>query len=225
MPFGYEPEVQLVLPYVGLFAYSIGRQSWLIDASKILLIQPGWEFADEQAVEGLGHASLLVNPAQAVVDELLGCGSRQGGGTSFGPAQSSPKLWLLTQYFLAEAEGFTNLEADEWLIQVVELASDRPRTVSRPSARTVARAKEFLHAHGYDRVSLERVANAALSDRPGAVLHLIVGDEIRQVARAVHNLAEPIAQLGRSTVQRCRASPSAERRRPLVANRSRESPQ
>jgi AraC-like DNA-binding protein len=160
MPFGYEPEVQLVLPYVGLFAYSIGRQSWLIDASKILLIQPGWEFADEQAVEGLGHASLLVNPAQAVVDELLGCGSRQNGGTSFGPAQSSPKLWLLTQYFLAEAEGFTNLEADEWLIQVVELASDRPRTVSRPSARTVARAKEFLHAHGYDRVSLERVANA-----------------------------------------------------------------
>ena len=69
MPSGYEPAVQLVLPYFGLFAYVIGRQSWLVDASKILLIQSGWEFSDEQPVEGLGHASLLVNPAEWIVDE------------------------------------------------------------------------------------------------------------------------------------------------------------
>ena len=35
MPSGYEPAVQLVLPYFGLFAYVIGRQSWLVDASRI----------------------------------------------------------------------------------------------------------------------------------------------------------------------------------------------
>ena len=36
-----------------------------------LLIQSGWEFSDEQPVEGLGHASLLVNPASSIVDEIL----------------------------------------------------------------------------------------------------------------------------------------------------------
>jgi hypothetical protein len=97
MPSGHESQIQLVLPYAGLFGYSIGRQSWLVDPSKILLIQPGWEFTDEQPIEGLGHASLLVNPAESIVDEILGssCAARSGGAW-FGAARSCPEIWLLT---------------------------------------------------------------------------------------------------------------------------------
>ena len=74
---------------------------------------------------------------------------------------ASPELSLLTQYFLAEeAEGITVLQADEWMIRVMELASARPRTSSRPSSRTVARAKEYLHAHRCERIPLERIAKA-----------------------------------------------------------------
>jgi AraC-like DNA-binding protein len=162
MPSGHESQIQLVLPYAGLFGYSIGRQSWLVDPSKILLIQPGWEFTDEQPIEGLGHASLLVNPAESIVDEILGssCAARSGGAW-FGAARSCPEIWLLTHHFLAVSDkGINPLEADEWLIRVMELASNRPKTTYRPSTRTVARAKEFLHAHGSERVPLWRIANA-----------------------------------------------------------------
>ena len=70
MPSGYEPAVQLVLPYFGLFSYSIGRQSWSIDPSKILLVRPGWEYADGQPVKltltlPLRQASWLVEHARA----------------------------------------------------------------------------------------------------------------------------------------------------------------
>jgi AraC-like DNA-binding protein len=162
MPSGYEPAAQVVLPYFGLFAYSIGRQSWLVDASKILVIKPGWEFADGQPVPGLGHASLLVNPAEEIVDEILRPAfSRTSDHPSFGAAQGSADIWLLTQYFLAEsAQGLTALQADEWVIRVLELASNRSRTPYRSSSRTVARAKEFLHANRCERVPLERIARA-----------------------------------------------------------------
>ena len=162
MPSGYESAVQLVLPYYGLFGYSIGRQSWLIDPTKILLIQPGWEFTDEQPVEGLGHASLLVNPAEFIVNEILGARFVAGnGGSPFGAAQSCPEIWLLTHRFLAVSrEGIATLEADELLIRLMELAANRPKTKSRPSTQTVARAKEFLHAYGSERIPLEQIANA-----------------------------------------------------------------
>ena len=162
MPSGYEPAFQLVLPYFGLFSYSIGRQSWLIDSSKILLIRPGWEFADGQPVKGLGHSSLLLNPTRSIAEEIFG--SRlfaRREVSQFGPARSSPSIWLQTQYFLAQShEGLTALQADEWMIRVMDLTSDQPRIDHRPSTRTVARAKEFLHAHGFERVPLERIAGA-----------------------------------------------------------------
>ena len=162
MPSGYEPAVQLVLPYFGLFSYSIGRQSWSIDPSKILLVRPGWEYADGQPVKGLGHACLLLNPAGSIVEEILGSRlSVAAGAAAFGAARSSPNLWLLTQYFLAQTnEGLTALQADEWMIMVLELATNQPRTSDRPSARVVARAKEFLHEYGFERVPLERIARA-----------------------------------------------------------------
>ncbi len=162
MPSGYEAAVQLVLPYFGLFNYSIGHQNWLIDPSKILLIRPGWEFTDKQPVDGLGHASLLVNPSESMTDELLG--SRlavKNGDSIFGGAQSSPEIWLMTYHFLDESsEWMSELRADEWIIRVIELASGRPRTRHRPSTRTVALAKEFLHAHRCERLPLDRIAAA-----------------------------------------------------------------
>ena len=118
--------------------------------------------SDGQPVKGLGHASLLINPARSIVEEILGPRlSVPAGASAFGAARSSPNLWLLTQYFLAEShERLTALQADEWMIMVLELATDQPRTSDRPSARVVARAKEFLHEYGFERVPLERIARA-----------------------------------------------------------------
>ena len=162
MPSGHEAATQIVLPYAGLFAYSIGRQKWLIDSSNILLIRPGWDFTDEQPVPGLGHASLLINPNQAVFDEIIG--SRAGSahvGTLFGGARSSPEIWLATQSFLAATgRGSAPLQTDEWVINVLQLATGRPAIRLRACARTVDRAKAYLHAHAHERVSLHRIARA-----------------------------------------------------------------
>jgi AraC family transcriptional regulator len=162
MPAGFEPAYQLVLPYAGLFSYTVGQQSWLLDSSKILLIRPGWEYVDGQPLKGLGHASLLINPARSMVDEIFGpSGGSPSDGFRFGEARSSPTLWLLTQYFLAEADsGLSEIEADEWMIRTLSLAAGQPRTNLRPSTRTIRRAKEFLHAHGFERVTLSRIAEA-----------------------------------------------------------------
>ena len=162
MPSGYEPAYQLVLPYAGLFSYTVGQQSWLVDANKILLIRPGWEYVDGQPVEGLGHASLLINPARSLMDEIFGSiANRRVAADRFGAAASSPDLWLLTQYFLAEHNDQRSaVEADEWMIRVMSLASGRPRTNLRPATRAVRRAKEFLHAHGFERLTLGRIADA-----------------------------------------------------------------
>jgi AraC family transcriptional regulator len=160
MPSGYEPAYQLVLPYAGLFSYAVGQQSWIVDTSKILLIRPGWEYVDGQPVEGLGHASLLINPSRSIVDEIFGAtlGSKPG---RFGAARSSPELWLLTQYFLSESEsGLSAIEADEWMIRTLNLAAGQPRTNLRPATPAVRRAKEFIHAHAFERLSLTEVAEA-----------------------------------------------------------------
>ncbi len=160
MPSGFEPAFQLVLPYAGLFSYTVGRHSWLIDANKILIIRPGWEFVDGRPVENLGHASLLLNPASSLVDELFGPLVRGDRSEPFGAARSSPDLWLLTRYFLAGEGALTRLEADEWLIRAMSLAAGQPLTNLRPATRVVRLAKEFMHAHGFERVSLSRIAEA-----------------------------------------------------------------
>lgn len=162
MPSGHESAYQLVLPYAGLFSYTVGQQSWLVDTNKILLIRPGWDYVDGQPVEGLGHASLLINPARSLMDEIfVHAVNGHIDAARFGAASSSPDLWLLTQSFLAEdQEQRSTLQADEWMIRVMSLAAGRPRTNLRPATRAVRRAKEFLHAYGFERLSLGRIAEA-----------------------------------------------------------------
>src|SRR4051812_27459397 len=50
--------------------------------------------------------------------------------------------------------------------------------------------------------ALEYLAHTSLSDRAGAVLHLIVRDEIGETPRTVGHFAEPIAEPRRSTARR-----------------------
>jgi AraC-like DNA-binding protein len=162
MPTGYEPCQQLVLPYFGLFAYVVGRQKWLCDSNKVLFISPGWEFHDEQPVPGLGHACALVNPARAIVDEI--CGStRTGTDPVFpvGAVHSSPRLQLMTQSLLGHLSASGDaLRNDELTVQVIRVAMNGSPVRGRPSAHTVDQAKQFLHAHDCERLSLGQVSSA-----------------------------------------------------------------
>jgi AraC family transcriptional regulator len=159
MPSGYESAHQIVLPYFGLFAYAVGRQRWLVDSNKVLFIAPGWEFSDEQPVAALGHATVLINPARGLVDELTS--GRRNPGFPAGTVRSSPWLQLITQTLLRHSlSGADPLRGDELAVRAIRLAMSGIPPRGRPSARTVDRAKQFLHAHDCERLCLEQVANA-----------------------------------------------------------------
>jgi AraC family transcriptional regulator len=162
MPSGYEPMHQIVLPYFGLFAYAVGRRRWLVDTNKILFISPGWDFRDEQPVPGLGHATVLINLAREIVDEVCGS-SATTPNRSFpiGAVQSSPRLQLMTQSLRGSLSADEDaLRNDELTIQMMRVAMHGTPVRGRPSVRTVDRAKEFLHAHEGNRLSLEQVSSA-----------------------------------------------------------------
>jgi AraC family transcriptional regulator len=161
-PWGYEPAYQIGLTYAGLFVYSVGRRQWLIDANKALFISPGWEFEEAHPVSGLGHAAILINPARDVIEELCGLpGPNKNSAFLAGSVQSSFRLRLLTQWMLSHGpENGETLPNDEWVVRALELAMHGRPVRSRPCTRTVERAKEFLHAHGCERMSLEEIARS-----------------------------------------------------------------
>jgi AraC-like DNA-binding protein len=162
MPVGHESAHQLVLPYFGLFAYVVGRQRWLVDSNKVLFISPGWDFRDEQPVPGLGHATVIVNPAREVVEEI--CGPADAGtSTAFpvGALHSSSRIQLLTQSLLGRLSAAGDpLRNDELIVHVMRAAMNGSPVRGRPSAQTVDRAKQYLHAHDCERLSLEQVSSA-----------------------------------------------------------------
>jgi AraC-like DNA-binding protein len=161
MPSGYEPAHQLVLPYFGLFAYSVGRQKWLLDPNRVLFISPGWEFRDDQPVPGLGHATVIINPDHSLVDEMRGSGGRIKKAFPSGTVRSSASLQLMTQALLGHSMAAADsLRGDELAVKAMKLAIGGKPARERPSARTVDRAKQYLHAHDCERLCLEEIANA-----------------------------------------------------------------
>lgn len=159
MPSGYEPAHQLVLPYFGLFAYSVGRQKWLLDPNRVLFISPGWEFRDDQPVLGLGHATVIINPGRSLIDEMRPTGGKRALPT--GAVRSSASLQLMTQALLGHSlAAADSLRGDELAVRAMKLAIGGKPARGRPSARTVDRAKQYLHAHDCERLCLEEVASA-----------------------------------------------------------------
>ena len=162
MPSGYEPAHQIVLPYFGLFAYVVGRDRWLVDSNKVLFIAPGWEFSDEQPVAALGHATVLINPTRRLIDEIrCAMGIDGNDGLPFGTVRSSPWLQVVTQTLLRHSlAGADPLHGDELAVRAISLALSGLPMLGRASPAIVDRAKQFLHAHDCERLSLEEVAAA-----------------------------------------------------------------
>lgn len=159
-PSGYEPGYQIVLPYHGLFAYHVGKRNWLLDATRTLCISPGWEFHDEHPLVNVGHAAIIISPARELVHEV--CGSRTSHTNPCFLQASVPcssALQILTHLLLRQqAETADPLRHDESVVFALRNLGTPIKAQPR-SSRAIARAKEVLHAHSSDRLSLECVAN------------------------------------------------------------------
>jgi AraC family transcriptional regulator len=159
LPSGFETNYQIVLPYHGLFAYRAGSRRWLLDPTRTLCISPGWEYFEDRPLTGLGHAALLLNPSACVMDELYGArAADKNPAFTQASLPSTSRLQMLAHSLLRRSsDGGDSLRDDEWVIAALS-ALTPPRTSRRRASKVIDRAKEVLHAHDCERLTLEHVA-------------------------------------------------------------------
>jgi AraC-like DNA-binding protein len=161
-PSGFSPTYQVVLPYLGVFAYSVGRRSTLIDTNRTLMTPANVDFVDSHPVRGMGHSAVVVAPASDVMDEmcrLLGSSPARVFNELSRPASASARLATHRLRTLAD-QGADPLESDEVAINILREVINAPVTGRAPSPRVVARAKQVIHERGLERISLDDVARA-----------------------------------------------------------------
>jgi AraC-like DNA-binding protein len=158
-PSGHTEHHQIVLPYLGLFEFRVGTATALLDANRILYVTGGQDFADRHPLRNVGHASVIITPSQAVIDELCGRGGvSQNCAFRASTRPATARSLLLTQRLLAlRATNDNPLEGEE-----VALAALRETISAAPHkpapARIVDKAKQVLHAKGCHPITLEEVA-------------------------------------------------------------------
>jgi hypothetical protein len=143
-PSGFSHAYQVVLPYLGVFTYSVGRRSTLVDTNRTLMVPANVNFVDSHPVRNMGHSAVAVTPASDVMDEicrLLGSNPAQVFDDLSRPATASARLATHRLRMLAD-HGIGPLEADEVAINVVRQVIDAPVAGGAPSPQVVARAKQ-----------------------------------------------------------------------------------
>lgn len=160
-PSGYSADYQVVLPYQGLFSFRVGSRIELFDANRTLFVTGGEEFTDSHPVQGVGHASLILTPAASVLEELCG-GSNPATHAAFRAMTrvASTRMRLLTQALRRTLPGDPgSLQSEELILATLrEALAPGEGPAADPAPHVVERAKQVLHAFGFERLTLERIA-------------------------------------------------------------------
>jgi AraC family transcriptional regulator len=160
---GHTPELQLALPYRGLFTWDVGLGQTLLDANQYLLIGGNRDFTERQPIRAVGHSSLILTPTRDTLSDLLACAGDEGKAIRLDVAiPISAQMRLLLQHWLAlpRGEATNPLQLDE-----LAVATFREAMRSAPSSRPfpsplVARTKELLHELVSEPLSLQQLADA-----------------------------------------------------------------
>jgi len=160
-PSGHSDDFKIALPYHGLFGFRVGSRMGLFDAQRILFVTAGRDYADSHPVEGLGHATLVVTPTPALLEEL--CGSttpRNHPAFRRVGLPASPGIRLRTQQLRRlEPDGPDPLRDEERIVAALGQALIAGhREPGRPVPRVIDRTKQVLHAFGFERMTLDRIA-------------------------------------------------------------------
>lgn len=152
---GYSPESQIVLPYFGAFSWQVGRTDRLVDANAILFVTGGEEFLETHPIESVGHGSAILTPGDAILDELAP--SLEIFNKVTMPMPDQARLTLHALMFDPRLEPLAREELAVNLLRNVLLDEGRQTGANRA---VVERAKEVLHAHAHEVLSLDFVSNA-----------------------------------------------------------------
>jgi AraC-like DNA-binding protein len=161
-PCGYSPEYQLVLPYAGAFEWHVGAKTVFLDGTRVLFVSAGEDYADSH-VAGCGHDSIIITPRLSMLQELC-----RHTVPSRHPAlqrvasSATPRMNLRNHRLLhLEASGNDPLAVDELMIALLSEALGSTQRVDRASPlRVVDAAKQFLHAHLCEPISLNDIAQS-----------------------------------------------------------------
>lgn len=160
-PSGHSDQFQIALPYHGLFGFQVGSRMGLFDAQRMLFVTAGRDYSDSHPVEELGHATLVVTPAPSVLEDLCGSATPQdhlaflrvGLPTTAGIRLRTQELRRLGQ------DGPDPLRDEESVVATLgEVLTAGFREPAKAIPRVIDRAKEVLHAFGFERMTLDRIA-------------------------------------------------------------------
>ena len=162
-PSGHSPEYQVVLPYEGAVRWRVGAKTALLDSNSVLFVGAGEDFSESHLVAGVGHASIIITPRLTMLQKL--CAQRvpaqHASFKKVSGTKTSRAQVLLHRLMHLAAAGSDPLEGDELTIALLrEALADTRRVLRTPPLRVVDRAKQFLHARGCERLTLDEVAHA-----------------------------------------------------------------
>lgn len=148
-----------MLTYAGLFDYRVGSSVATLDSSRVLYVLGDREFEDRHVVPNVGHASVIITPGRELIDEICGPGgAAQNAHFKAMSAPKSPNIALLSHRLRSLIPTNDNpLAAEELTIATLQATIERQPPRPRPS-RVVDKAKQILHAWGFERISLDDIA-------------------------------------------------------------------
>ena len=157
---GEETEYRLVLPYLGMFRYEVRNSGWLLDSNSCLWTAPGWRFALEHPVEGVGHAAIVVTPARELLKEIcLPAPGARGFARLVGRRGAPMRLqYMVHQLLHSSSLAADPIAAAELIVQLIETVVAEPLNHTARCSKIVHRAKEVLHERSCERLSLGDLA-------------------------------------------------------------------
>ena len=161
-PCGHSAEYQLVLPYTGAFEWHVGAKTVFLDGTRVLFVNAGEDYADSH-VAGCGHDSIIITPRLSMLQELCRHAVPSRHPAFQRVAQSATPRMNLRTHRLRHLKDSGNdpLASDELMIALLREALGPRQRVARASPlRVVDAAKQFLHAHLCERISLNEIAHA-----------------------------------------------------------------
>jgi AraC family transcriptional regulator len=152
----YSPETRFAFPYFGAFRWRVGLFERLIDSNAVLRVNVGEEFFESHPISGTGHASLILTPSQALLDELWA--TRKRGKSGDAPIVSPMSDQARIAVHALISDNASALKREELALDLMLKALHADDNGSRRTSRLVERAKEILHENLAEPVSLDWIA-------------------------------------------------------------------
>lgn len=152
-PSGCTTTPKFVITFSGAFEFKTARSVSWVDPSRLLLVQADREFADRHVVPGVGHQSVVLTPAVAVLDELAA--SAQLAFTD-ALRSCSLRVQMLSQLMRRTRDP---MAAEELGIATMSAALGNDHRVGPSDPHCVRKAKLLLHSRPSERWTLTNVAS------------------------------------------------------------------